>query len=395
MTSLAATARTFFDESVDLRRLVHANPELSFEEHETTRVLRERMAALGLEAAPCPTPTGGVWVLEGGKPGRTVLLRADIDALPLQEEVDVVCRSQVDGVMHACGHDLHLAWTWATAATLARHAEDLPGRYVFLFQPGEERVEGARRMLDGGVLDGLSPDRMVTAHVGSILPAGTVAVRAELALAGVAVFTVTARGGGGHAGVPGESVGSPLVAVSRVAGDLQSTVVGLGGTLTPAVATAGRLQAGTAFNVVPTSAQLSGAIRTYAPEDEKEALRRLEELLAHVADDEGVTLDLAITASTPPVYNDPAMTDVVQAAARGVVGEAAMVALPPVAAGDDAAEFLRRVPGCYFFVGGAAPGERTQHHSPEFHIDEKALEVGAAVMAEAAVAMAQPDGTRS
>lgn len=390
MTSLAATARTFFDESVDLRRLVHARPELSFEEHETTRILRDRMAELGLRSAACPTPTGGVWVLDGGKPGRTVLLRADIDALPLQEEADVPCRSEVDGVMHACGHDLHLAWTWAAAATLAHHAEDLPGRYVFLFQPGEERVEGARRMIDAGVLEGLGAERMVTAHVGSILPVGTVAVRAELALAGVAVFTVTAKGGGGHAGVPGEAGGSPLVAISRVAAELQSTVAGLGGTQTPAVATAGRIRAGTAFNVVPTTAELSGAIRTYGPDDEKEALRRLEDLIGRIGDDEGVALDLTIGASTPPVYNDPKMTDLVRTAARGVVGEAAMVALPPIAAGDDAAEFLRRIPGCYFFVGGATLGERTQHHSPLFRIDEKSLEVGAAVMVDAAVTMAKP-----
>lgn len=390
MTSLAPTARTFFDESVDLRRLVHANPELSFEEHETTRILRDRMGDLGLAEAPCPTPTGGVWVLDGGKPGRTVLVRADIDALPLQEEAEVPCRSEVDGVMHACGHDLHLAWTWAAAATLARHAEDLPGRYVFLFQPGEERVEGARRMIEAGVLDGFSADRMVTAHVGSILPVGSVAVRARLALAGVAVFSVTAQGHGGHAGVPGEAGGSPLTAVGRLAAELQSTVAGLGGTQTPAVATAGRLQAGTAFNVVPTTAHLSGAIRTYDADDEKEALRRLEELVARVGEEEGVALELAVTATTPPVYNDPEMTELVLGAARGVVGDGALVPLPPVAAGDDAAEFLRRIPGCYFFVGGAAPGERTQHHSPLFRIDEQALQVGAAVMADAAVAMATP-----
>lgn len=390
MGTLAGTARGLFDETVDLRRLVHARPELSFEEHETTRVLRERMGALGLTEAPCPTPTGGVWVLEGGKPGRTVLVRADIDALPVQEEADVPCRSDVDGVMHACGHDLHLAWTWAAAAALSRHAEDLPGRYVFLFQPGEERVEGARRMIDGGVLDGLGVDRALVAHVGSILPAGTIAVRSQLTLAGVAVFTVTARGEGGHAGVPGGAGGSPLSAVGRVAARLQDVVRGLGGEQTPAVATAGDLRAGTAFNVVPTTGRLSGAIRTYDADDEKEALRRLEELAAEIAREEGVALDVTITTSTPPVHNDPAVTALVRNTAEEVVGANMLVDLPPVAAGDDAAEFLRLVPGCYFFVGGASPGERTQHHSPTFRIDERALDAGASVMAEAAAVLARP-----
>ena len=195
---IAALVVTEQDRMVDVRRTLHRHPELSFLETDTTSLIDEHAAAIGLTKGFCPTDTGAVWTLDGGQPGRTVLIRADIDALPIVETAPIDFASEVEGVMHACGHDAHAAQLLGTAAALAARAEDLPGRYVFLVQPAEEALGGAIAMIDGGVLDSLGAEAVVGCHVASIAPVGLIGIKPGIAMSDSRKITIEASGVGGH-----------------------------------------------------------------------------------------------------------------------------------------------------------------------------------------------------
>jgi amidohydrolase len=379
-----------FDEMVDTRRALHAHPELGFEEHVTTTLIRDRLGALGLTERPVATPTGGAFVLEGGRPGRTVVLRADIDALAVHEQVDVGFRSTVDGHMHACGHDAHTAVLLGAARVLTARAEELPGRYLFVFQPGEESLMGARTMVEGGLLEGLEGARVIGHHVASTLPVGLVGVRGGITMSEVHSLRITLRGAGGHGAMPTGS-GDVVRAIARLVDDLGGVVAGLGYEGTDCVCTAGRLRAGSAPNVIPDHAVLEGTLRTFTADQRTEALGRLRALCDTLAADQGVTVELELPGHAPAVVNDPGLSALVAAAARARVGHERVLAMPPVAPSDDVSEFLDRLPGCYFFVGGGHPdGSSGVHHAPTFAIDEEALRVACAVTVDGALAMAAP-----
>ncbi len=379
------------DRMIDLRRDLHRHPELGFAETRTTARIAEVAGSLGLDRSACPTETGSVWSLDGGRPGATVLLRADIDALPIDEESGDAFASEVDGRMHACGHDAHTAQLLGAAAALAARAEDLPGRYVFLFQPAEEGIGGARAMLDGGVLDGLDPSAVVGCHVVSVLPTGLVGVRAGVTMSDARALRVDVHGVGGH-GAAYQDGANPLTAAARLVLRLDGVVDGLALEGTDCACTAGVLRAGTAANVIPAHATVSGTLRTFTPAHSATALDRLDALLTELGEATGCTFTLTVTGRTPAVTNDPGVTDLVRAAAVEVVGTAAVVDLPPVTPSDDVAEFLDRVPGSYFFVGAArADGSSGMHHNPGFAIDEACMPVAATVLAAAAVRAASVD----
>ena len=249
---LAALADKAFDVAVDTRRQVHAHPELGYEERVTTDLVRQRLAPLRLIEQRCPTDTGGVFWLDGGLPGRRVLLRADIDALPVEEEVDVPFRSQLEGRMHACGHDAHVAILLAVAEILAGRAESLPGSYVFLFQPAEELMSGARRMIDGGVLDGLGAERAIGLHVTSPLPTGLVAVRSGIAMSRAQKITARLHGSGGH-GAQAVAEGNVVLAVASLAARLPRVVEGMEYEWSSCACSAGVITAGTAPNITPAT----------------------------------------------------------------------------------------------------------------------------------------------
>ena len=315
------------------------------------------------------------------------MLRADIDALPVHEAVDLPFRSFDDGVMHACGHDVHTAALLGAARVLAEHAGDLPGRYVLVFQPGEESLCGARTMVEGGLFDDLTVDGLVGFHVTSMAPPGLVGLRPGIAMSEAHSLTITLRGGGGHGAMPSDQ-GDVVRAVAVTVGELAGTVEGLRYEGTDCVCSAGMLAAGTAVNVVPELATLRGTLRTFTDDQREEALGRLRALCGRIGSDFGVAVELTLTERTPAVVNDPSVTARVEAAARALP-DVHVVAMPPVAPSDDVSEFLNRVPGCYFFVGGAlADGSSGVHHSPTFALDESSLRVGAAVLLESAVALA-------
>lgn len=380
-----------FDDMVDVRRALHARPELSFHETATTALVRDRLRSLGLVEAPCPTATGAVFSLAGGRPGATVLLRADIDGLPVAEQTGLPFSSEVEGCMHACGHDVHTAGLLGVAATLAGTAERLAGRYVFVFQPAEEQVAGAQAMVDGGLLEQFSPSVTLGCHVASTLPIGVVGTRPGLMMAGVRSLRISVSGHGGHGALQPRQ-GNVVVAVASLATRLGEAVVDLETEGTACVCSPGLIAAGTASNVVPTSATLLGTLRFFDPEQLAEGERRLGLLAAEVAHEFDVQVTVEQTFRTGPVRNDDRVTARVLDIAGRVLGDTQVLDLPrPVPASDDVSVFLDRVPGCYLLVGGAmADGSSGAHHSPTFSVDEGALRVGATVLAATATGLAEP-----
>ena len=382
-------SRGVLDEVVETRRHLHAHPEVGFEEHQTTALIRERLASSGATVAECPTPTGAIGVLDGGRPGKTVMLRADIDALPIVEESGVNFESTVDGRMHACGHDGHTAIMLGVARALAERAEDLPGRYVFLFQPAEEIISGAREMIARGVLEQHPADACIGLHLASWFESGSVMTRPGLLWAGCDAFELTISGPGGHGGMMG-SRGNVISAEAFLLERLHTIVEGLMAEDTQCHTTVGQVLTDGFFNVVPRRATLRGTVRTFTPELREEALDRLRGLMLETDSEFAVKSELRIAYQTVPTVNEPNVTGTVQEAAREVVGERASLLGRPLTVSDDMAEFLTRIPGCYFMVGARPPDseEPPAHHSPGFRIDEAALETGVRVLLESAVRLA-------
>jgi len=378
------------DSMVDIRHDLHAHPELAFEEYRTTQVVRDRLLTLGWDLARCPTDTGAVAVLKGGRAGKRVMVRADMDALPVLEESPWSFASLNEGLMHACGHDVHTAALLGVADVLSQRREDLPGEFTLLFQPAEEGGGGARAMIDGGVLDEHPIDFVIGAHVTSLAPVGLVSTRPGILMSDAQALLVEIRGKGGH-GAMASADGNVVLAVSELAPRLVEVVTGLNYEGTGCACSAGVIHAGTANNVVPRSAQLKGTLRTFTPEQRAEALDRLARVLKDVQEKFAVTCALELGEATPAVNNDPVVAQRVLESASRHVGAANVLSLPPASPSDDVSEFLNRVPGCYMFVGGAlANGSSGMHHSPDFSVDDSSCRAVAGVLAECAVDLAQP-----
>ncbi len=350
----AAPGDAVYDEMVDLRREVHRLPELAFAEHHTTGIIRDHMGTLGIAETPRVTETGGIFVMEGGRPGRSVVLRADIDALPVQEDEKRAGHSEIEGVMHACGHDVHVAALLGAATVLASRREDVPGRFVFLFQPGEEALCGAKAMVEGGALAVMEGSSLVGFHVTSQIPAGLVAVRGGVTMSEAHSLRITLTGPGGHGAMP-TGQGDVIVATAELVDRLGEVADGLTFEGANCVCSAGTLSAGTAVNVVPTTARITGTLRTFTAAQREEAVTRLRALCTSVGDALGVRITLEMPERTPAVVNDATVTDLVEAEAGTVLGGDKVFRMPPTSTSDDVSEFLNHLPGSYFFVGGAAP----------------------------------------
>jgi amidohydrolase len=380
-------AESVFDQMVDYRRSIHRHPELAFLEHRTTALIRQHMADLGADEPMAVGDTGGIWVLEGAQPGRTVVLRADIDALPVQEDLTRAVHSDVDGVMHACGHDIHASALLGTATLLAARRDELRGRYVFVFQPAEEALCGAKSMIERGALSVMEGASLIGFHVSSLIPTGYVAMAAGIAMSEAHSIEFALHGPGGHGAMPtGE--GDVVRAASALVSRLPEAVEGLVYEGTPCVCSAGTLRAGTAVNVVPTEARVTGTLRTFTDAQREDAKGRLGDLCVAIGESFGVHVVVSFPESTRAVVNDPAVTDLVESQAAAVVGSERVLRLPPLGPSDDVAEFLAHVPGCYFFVGGGSrDGSTGMHHSPSFGVEDGALRMGASVLARSAVAL--------
>jgi amidohydrolase len=375
----------------ELRRDFHRHPELGFQETRTAGIIAKRLTELGYTVRTGLGKTGVTGLLKGGKPGKTVLLRADIDALPIREETDVPWRSETAGVMHACGHDAHTAMGLIAAEILAKEAPSLAGDLFFVFQPAEELLIGAEAMLKDGALEGVRADAAFAIHVMNRWPAGTMAICDGAAMTSADKLTLTITGRGGHAASPHLAI-DPIVASAQIITALQTLVSRETPPLSTAVLSLTTLKAGTAFNIIPDAVEMTGTLRCFDA-----ALR--ENLLASMRRTaEGLAASLRCTARvesqflTPALRNDPAATALARQVAATIVGESRIVAAEPLTGSDDVAYFWERVPGCYAFVGSAKTewSPAPASHNAKFDIDESAMEIGTEFLVRAAQAALQP-----
>jgi len=383
-------SKSILDDVVDLRRYFHKHPEVSFSEHETTRYLTDRLHELGLDIAKSPTETGVVAKLDTGRPGKTVMLRADIDALPIQEESRVDFHSRIEGRMHACGHDAHMAIMIGVARTLIERIWDVNGKYVFVFQPAEEIVEGAKAMIGRGLLDEHHPDSVIGLHIVSFHESGTVISRPGLLWAGSDAFDISFSGPGGHGGMMGRR-GNVLAAQAFFVERLHTVVEGLVHEGVQCHTTIGNISSDGAWNIVPRGVLVQGSLRTFNDALREQALDRLRDLLRETQSEFEVSSKLDLVHGTVPLMNEPNVTRTVLEVGHELIGDKASLLGRPLTVSDDFAEFLTRIPGCYFMLGARPEGEHPPaHHSPGFHIDEAALPVGVRVLAGAASRLAEP-----
>lgn len=378
---------------IDTRRDLHRHPELAFEERRTAGIAAERLRAAGYEVAEGIGGTGVIGAMRGGAgAGPTLLLRADMDALPIEEETKHSFPSTEPGKMHACGHDAHVAIGLAVAERLARRREEWAGEVRYCFQPAEEGAGGAQRMIADGALEGV--DAALGLHVWLGLPSGVVGVVDGPQMAGAREFRIVVHGRGGHGAIPNETIDATLVA-SQVVVALQSIVSRNVSPLDTAVVTVGSFHAGTAQNIIAATAVLEGTLRAFRAE----LLRELQERVKQVA--EGICAALGARAEVsfgkitfPPTVNDPAMAELVRRATREAYGEEELRTDEEVRTmgAEDFSEFLARVPGCFFFVGARdeATGAVYPHHSPHFDISEEALPVAVEVLERAALGYLAP-----
>jgi amidohydrolase len=374
---------------VELRHDIHAHPELAFQEHRTTQVVRDRLVELGWELASCPTETGAVAVLRGAKPGRRIMIRADIDGLPVTEENRISFASVNEGVMHACGHDVHTAGLLGIADLFSRRQAELAGEFTLLFQPAEEGSGGALAMIEGGVLISNPVDVVIGAHVSSLAPLGFVGTKPGVMMSEAASISIHIKGQGGH-GAMASTEGNVILAVSYLAPRLGEVVDGLSFEGTNCACSAGVINAGTAMNVVPRHAVLKGSLRTFTADQQVEALKRLRSLMRGVEATFSVTCTLDLYDVAPAVVNDADIYEHVVTSATKVVGASGVMTIPPFTPSDDVSEFMNRVPGCYMFIGGAnADGSSGMHHSPDFQVQDASCRILAGVLAQSAVDLAQ------
>ena len=369
---------------IEWRRHLHAHPELSFHEHETSAFVERTLLAIGGLEVRKPTPTSVVAHLVTGRPGPVLALRADMDALPIMEETRLPFASTAPGVMHACGHDGHTAMLLGAARELVGRREQLAGEVRFLFQHAEETYPGgAEEMVQRGAMDGVT--RVIGAHLWAQLPLGEVGVVSGAVTAAPDTFWITIRGKGGHAAMPHLAV-DPVAVAAQVVINLQHLVSRGVDPLDSAVVSVTQFHAGTAHNVIPEIAELNGTVRTLDAQVRTEMAARMERVIRGVADAHGATYEFTYERGYRPVVNDADVTTEMQQVVRDVCGAGALAEMRPVMVGEDFSAFQQKAPGTFFFVGAARPvdGAVHPHHHPKFDVDERAFETGVRVFVEAA-----------
>ncbi len=371
--ALFSRLEALYPELVEFRRDLHMHPELSFEEVRTPQLIAEYHRALGLDVRTEVGGRGVVATLKGGKPGKTVALRADFDALPINDEKDVPYKSTVPGVMHACGHDIHTAGLLGVAKVLSEVRDQLRGNVVFIHQFAEELTPGgAKPMIEDGCLDGV--DVIYGAHVHSPLETGKVGTVVGPAMATTDSFDLTVQGKGGHGATPHVTV-DPIVVASHLILALQSIVSRQTDPLKSAVVTIGAIHGGNACNVIPERVHLKGTVRVFEPEVHKSVRESLERLVDQVCSAFGAEGILDYMFGYPTVVNHAEQTALVEDVVRQVVGEENLVTLAPMMGGEDFAYYLQKVPGTFFFVGGRNEDLKAvyPHHHPRFDVDERSM----------------------
>ena len=379
MARLSPEVLALREEIVARRRDLHRHPELAWNERRTAEQVARALTGRGLELR---TGLGGTGVVAEakGSPGRTLLLRVDMDALPIQEDSTSPHASEVPGVMHACGHDGHVAM--GVAASCLAAARRAPGTVRVLFQPAEEGEGGAQAMVAAGVMQDV--ELAVGVHLWNELPVGTLGVKAGPLMAAVDRLAIVVRGRGGHGGKPHRSA-DPVVAAAHVITTLQTIVSREVPPTLAAVVTLGSVHGGQAFNVIPDEVTLLGTIRTFDADLRRSMPERVSRIAAGVTEALGCRAEVEVRPGNPPVVNDPAVAELARRAAARVVGEENVVEPEPTMGGEDMAIYFDRAPGCFVFVGSAnaARGLDHPHHSPRFDFDEDALLIGTEFLLQA------------
>ena len=392
MIDSLAEAKSLFEYTQSLRRDFHMHPELGFREVRTGGIVAKELESLGLEVTKGVGKTGVVGLLEGVKPGPTLLLRFDMDALPIVEETGAEYASQNHGVMHACGHDGHTAIGLTVARMLHAHRDQLAGTIKFCFQPSEEghngeEAGGAEMMMRDGVLDSPGVDMTLALHLWNEKPLGWVGVAGGPVMAGAEIFTVKITGKGGHGAIPHATV-DPVVAAANIVNALQSIVSRNVAPLETAVVSVTTIHGGTAFNVIPQEVALEGTIRTFDAGVRQRVVQRFEQIARRVGEGMGCQVDVNIKRMTPALVNDDSVTAQVQEAARRILSGSSLDTAGYLTMGaEDMAFMQEKVPGCYFFIGSNDQARHLDygHHHPKFDFDEQALVRGSALMAAAAL----------
>jgi amidohydrolase len=380
LTAIAPCPADVVADVIAIRRDLHRHPELGFEERRTAALVAARLRDLGYEVTEGIGITGVAGVMRGARPGKTIMLRADMDALPIEEENATDYTSQTSGTMHACGHDGHVAMLLGAATLIARRRKELAGTIVLCFQPAEEGRGGAKAMVEDGILERFGVERAYGLHLASAFPTGIVGLREGPFYASSDSIEITIEGMGGHGAAPHLSI-DPIYVAGAFIVAVQQVVSRQIDPIAPAVVTIGAVHAGTTHNVIPSRATLLGTVRAFDPDVRAKMAERIEQVLRGVCESSGATYDFTYLRRYPVTSNDAEQTRYVRALAEREIGERRVVEAPKLMGAEDFSFFAERVPACFYTVGcngGAASA--FPHHHAKFDIDERALETGVRMM---------------
>jgi len=381
-TRIAEAAAALEPSLVALRRDIHAHPELAFEETRTAGIVAAELARLGIPHRTGVGRTGVLGTIEGGRPGPTLAIRADMDALPIQEETGLDYASTVPGRMHACGHDIHTATLLGAAAVLRDLAPALAGRVLLVFQPAEEVLDGAEAMIAEGAADGV--DLALGFHNHPDMPVGRFAYVRGAALAASDRFDIVLRGRSGHAALPHAAV-DPIVAAAHLVAQVQSVVSRELNPLHPAVVTVGMFQGGTTYNIIPERVHLKGTVRTLHAEARDAAEAAIRRLVEGTAQAMRCTAEIDYVRKVPPLVNSDRVLEPAVAAVRAQLGEAVVEEGGPVMGSEDFSAFADRVPAFQLRIGSGAPGRRDALHNAGYRPDERCIGLGVQALSRIAL----------
>ncbi len=383
LATLQSDAEAIRDQVIAWRRHLHQHPEVSFHEHNTAQFIVDTLSTWPELELSRPTATSVVARLKGRRPGRVIAVRADIDALPIDEENDVPYRSTVRGTMHACGHDGHTSIALGLASVLSSHRENIVGEVRFLFQHAEELAPGgAEELVQAGVMDGV--DDVIGLHLWASMPVGQIGLISGPAMASPDQFQCTITGKGGHAAIPHDTV-DPIAIGAQVVTALQQIVARQVDPLDPCVLSVTQFIAGTAFNVIPNSAYLSGTVRTFDVALRRTMPERMERLIKGITEGFGATYDFTYELGYRPVVNDPALTERLSNVVVDTFGDDVLVPMRPSMGGEDFSAYQQKAPGVFAFIGAGNvdAGITFPHHHPQFNVDERSLDIGLRYMVAA------------
>jgi amidohydrolase len=381
MTASIEVPTSLADEVVALRRDFHRHPELGFEEHRTAAIVAERLRSLGFEVHTGIARTGVIGVMKGRSPGRTVMLRADMDALPILEENGHDYRSTHDGKMHACGHDGHVAMLLGAAALIADRKDAIAGTVCLLFQPAEEGHGGARLMVEEGVLERFGVERAYGLHLSTKYPTGVLGFREGPFYASSDSIEIEVQGKGGHGSAPHDTI-DPIYTAANFVTSVQQIVSRQIDPLEPAVVTVGAIHGGTIHNVIPRSVRMLGTVRAFSEDVRKAMPARIERVLRACCESMGASYQYDYLWRYPVTSNDPDQTQYSRALADRLIGAERVITADKLMGAEDFSFFAQRVPACFYTLGAQGSAETSNpHHSSTFDIDEAALSTGVAMMA--------------